>query len=500
VIQNRSSIRSTLRPLALPFGVLVSCGVALASCGAGEDPGTPASGAAGSTAGTLRIEGGRWLDVESGAWVENRGIEIADGRLVSLGTSETGGGETAAGPADTLRLSADDAILPGLVDLHAHYAIDLFGEGRVDETDAYPSLFLANGVTTTFPAGEMDPDAMRALRVAIEAGERPGPRLINSGPYFGSWRRGWDGALMTRDSILAEVDHWVETGVGGFKAKGIRAEHLAPLIEGAHRHGLTVTGHLDSGQYGIVNPRDAIHMGIDRVEHFLGGDMMPPDRSAYASLREFDDFDGPELRDIIALYVEEGVYFDATLSIYGYWGPHDPEMTAYWTDELRFLTPYMREIIEARPARPVMELFADLSPIKRRTAKAFYDGGGRDLMTLGTDHPSWGRYWSAFGAHREMLAMTRAGIPPADVFRIATINGARAMGIADSVGSIAVGKSADLFVVSGDPLEDIRLARDVRHVVARGRLYAAEELVATAEGRIGPVDSTEEAVWRPEGS
>lgn len=504
----RSPARRNPAPPALSRAaeVLLALWIGLAGCTSGSDRSdaaatTPRRAAitTGTADGSLRIEGGRWLDVETGTWMENRGIEIADGRFVSLGTSVTPDGETAARPSDTLRLSAGDAILPGLVDLHAHYAVDFFGEGRVDETTAYPLLFLANGVTTTFPAGEMDPDAMRALRLEIEAGERPGPRLINSGPYFGSWRRGWDGARMTRDSILAEVDHWVETGVGGFKAKGISPEHLAPLIEGAHRHGLTVTGHLESGFRGTVNPRDAIHMGIDRVEHFLGGDMMPADRSAYASLQEFDDFDGPELRDIIRLYVEEGVYFDATLSIYGYWGPHDPEMTAYWTDELRFLTPYMREIIEARPPRPVLESFAKMSPIKRRTARAFYDRGGRDLLTLGTDHPSWGRYWSAFGAHREMLAMARAGIPPADVFRIATINGARAMGIADSVGSIAIGKSADLFVVSGDPLEDVRLARDVDHVVARGRLYAAAELLAAAEGRIGPEGPADEAAWKPEG-
>jgi len=437
----------------------------------------------------LHIVGGRWLDVETGELQENRGILIRDGAFVALDESEA--------DARVLRLDDDQVALPGMFDLHAHYAVDLFGEGRVDETAAYPALFLANGVTSTFPAGEMDPVAMRRLRMAIEAGERPGPRLFNSGPYFGSWRRGWDNDAMTADSIRAEVDYWVEQGARGFKAKGIRPEHLQPLIEAAHAHGLTVTGHLDSGFRGTVNPRDAIGMGIDRVEHFLGGDMMPADRSAYASLQVFDDFDGAELRDVIALYVDRGVNFDATLSIYGYWGPHDPEMTAYWTDELRFLTPYMRKIIEARPDRPVLESFELMSPIKRRTLKAFHDGGGRDLITLGTDHPSWGRYWSAFGAHREILAMARAGVPPADVFRIASLNGAKAMGVDDRLGSIAVGKLADLFVVQGNPLEDVRHARDVVYVVSRGVLHEAADLLASVEGSIGPVDEAGEAAWRP---
>ena len=475
------------RWLAVPVLFAFAC-IGLGCTGSGG-----ASGAVDPTAPDLLIEGGRWLDVETGTLRPNLGIVVEDGRIVSLGAADA----PATAPGQVLRLSDDQTILPGLVDLHAHYAVDLLGEGRVDEVTAYPTLFVANGVTTTFPAGEMDPVRMRDLRRSIESGARVGPRLLSSGPYFGSWRRGWDGVAMTPDSIAAEVDYWASQGARGFKAKGIRAEHLQPLIDAAHAQGLTVTGHLDSGFRGSVNPRDAIAMGIDRVEHFLGGDMMPADRSAYASLEVFDDFEGEALRDIIRQYVETGTYFDATLSIYGYWGPHDPEMTAYWTDELRFLTPYMRGEVEARPERAVLESFAKMSPIKRRTVKAFYDGGGRDLITLGTDHPSWGRYWSAFGAHREILAMARAGIPPADVFRIATLNGARAMGLADELGSISVGKHADMFIVSGDPLADVRVARDVETVISRGVAYSADSLLASVEGTIGPRDESERSAWRP---
>ncbi len=441
---------------------------------------------------TYVIKGGHWLDVRTGTLVENSGITIRGGRIASIGPPPDTASFTVA-----IDLDEEGTILPGFFDLHAHYAVDLFGEGRVEETAAYPELFLANGVTTTFPAGEMDPVRMRELRLAIDRGERRGPRILNSGPYFGSWRRGWDDDAMTPDSIRREVDHWASLGAAGFKAKGIRPDHLSVLIEQAHEHGLTVTAHLDSGFGDTVNPRDAILMGIDRVEHFLGGDMMPANRTAYASLQEFDDFEGDALRDIIDLYVGRDVYFDATLSIYGYWGPHDPEMTEYWTDEHRFLTPYMREIVEARPPRPVNESFAKMSPIKRRTLKAFHDGGGRDLITLGTDHPSWGDYWSPFGVHRELLAFARAGVPPGDVFRIATLNSARAMGLDDELGSIEEGKIADLVIVRGNPLEDVRAARDVRFVFARGRLHSPDELLAGAEGKIGPADASEEPAWRP---
>ena len=73
------------------------------------------------------------------------------------------------------------------------------------------------------------------------------------------------------------------------------------MIERAHFHGLTVTGHLDSGNRNSVNPRDAIIMGIDRIEHFMGGDAFTADKSAYASYEDMT-FDTPAFKKIAALY------------------------------------------------------------------------------------------------------------------------------------------------------------------------------------------------------
>ena len=341
----------------------------------------------------------------------------------------------------------------------------------------------------------MDPFQMRRLRIAINNGDRPGPRLYNSGPYFGSWRPGWSNT-MTADSIQREVDYWVAMGAKAFKAKGIRADHLQALIERAHRHGVSVTGHLGSGFRNTVNPRDAILMGIDRIEHFMGGDAMTPDRSAYDVLESMDP-DTEEFRSIVHLYLERGVYFDATMSAYGYYAERDPEVYAYFTDELRFLTPYMRDIIEQREPRRVLDQFELIYWNKRRLVKAFYDAGGRDQITLGTDHPSWGEFFSPFGAHREMLSLALSGIPRADVLRIATINGARALGVGDRLGSLETGKIADLFVVDGNPLDDIRNTRNVRWVMRGGQHYRAADLLASAEGSLGPLGPSDEALWQP---
>ncbi|HTE43594.1 MAG TPA: amidohydrolase family protein [Gemmatimonadaceae bacterium] len=437
------------------------------------------------------VTGGWLFTATSNDRIHNPGILIRSGKFLRVG----GDLSVAAANAERIQLADTETVIPGLFDLHAHYAIELFGAGRKDETAAYPSLFLANGVTATFPAGEMDPNVMRALRIKIENGEQPGPRLLNSGPYFGSARPGWNRAI-TSQEIYAEVDHWVELGAKGFKAKGVTPDELRALIERAHFHGLTVTGHLDSGNRNSVNPRDAIMMGIDRIEHFMGGDAFTADRSAYASY-EHMSFDTPEFKKIVALYKQEHTYFDATISAYGYYGKKDPEVFTYFSDEQVYLTPYMRSLRAARPPRTVNQQFENIYWNKRKEVKGFFDAGGGDLITLGTDHPSWGEFFTPFSVHRELLSFALSGIPNAAVLKFATINAARAMGLGDRLGSIETGKWADLVVVRGNPLQDIRRTRLPRIVIKAGRVYDPAALMKSVEGKIGPASAADTAAWAP---
>ena len=443
---------------------------------------------------TVVVRGGHLFDGVGDQVVPNTGLVIRAGKFFDVGARLN---DVDLASARVIELDDDEYVVPGFFDLHAHYAIDLFGRGRVDERTAYPVLFLANGVTSTFPAGEMEPVAMRDLRMRIDRGDAVGPRIFNSGPYFGSSRPGWD-RNMTADQIYADVDHWVSQGARGFKAKGIRPDQLRALIERAHMHGVTVTGHLGSGFRGTVNPKDAILMGIDRIEHFLGGDGMPGERPAYSSLENLDT-DTREFAETARMYIRHNVFFNATLSAYGYYGERDPDVYTYFADEKSFLTPYMRDIIERRDPRRVSEQFEKIYWVKRKTIKAFYDAGGGHLITLGTDHPSWGEYFSGFSIHRELLSFALAGIPSADAIKFATRNAARALGVGDKLGTIEPGKLADLVVVRGNPLTDIRNLRRVLLVMKGGRVYDPAALLASVEGTIGPRTAAEEVEWMPQG-
>ena len=436
----------------------------------------------------MLIVGGHVFKTDTATFVPNRGILVSDGRFKKLDVDPN----SVDVPNTTIKLTSDQYIIPGLIDCHAHYNVRLIRKRR-EEFSVMPIIYLANGATVTFSCGEFDPEAMHELRKRIESGEQVGPKLLNSGPYFGRARPGWRSSKPEQD-IRDEVDFWAEKGVGGFKAKSIDPESLKVLVDQAHKHNLTVTGHLDSGFRNSVNPRDAITIGIDRIEHFLGGDAMPNSQSAYQSLQSIKS-GTPEFEKITQHFIDNGTYFDATLTAYGYLGiePGVREEYGYWINEGEFFTDHIQERVKAsKPARG-MEIYQRIYDAKLKTIADFHRAGGK--ITLGTDHVSNGNHLPGFGVHREMDAMVRAGIPAADVLKIATINGAKAFKIDKDHGSIEAGKVADLVVIQGNPIEKIRNTRNVQQVMRAGKIYDAAKLLESVKGKLGPAKESEESDW-----
>ncbi len=431
----------------------------------------------------VNVSGGHYFDTETGAFVANPGIEIADGKFLRIG-----GDDDTATDSEKIELTDDQYILPGIIDCHAHYNVKLYRKRR-EEYFVIPIQYLANGATVTFSCGEYDPEQMLQLRKDIESGKKVGPRLLNSGPYFGIARRPWHA---DPQQVRDEVDFWAEQGVGGLKAKLIDPKCLEALVDQAHKHGLTVTGHLDSGFRNSVNPSTAIDIGIDRIEHFLGGDAMPDTQQAYATLARITA-DMPEFKAIVKKYVDTGTVFDATISAYGYFGTRE-KFYDYWFDERSIFTPHVQAMVTEREKsyKPMMR-FHKIFETKQTTIDDYFQAGGK--ISLGTDHFSNGTYLAGFGVHREMELLNSAGIPAADVIRIATINGAEALNIEADHGSIAVGKSGDLFVVTGNPLEDIKHTRNIQQVVKAGVVYDSQELLKSVAGKLGPASAVEEKDW-----
>jgi imidazolonepropionase-like amidohydrolase len=437
------------------------------------------------------VEGGWLLDVEAGERIRNPGVLISpDGRITRVGSAETATPDPDASP-EVIELTDGQTLLPGLIDLHAHYNMDLTGDGRVEETRHNPVVFLANGVTTTFPAGEYEPQVMKALHERLASGEQVGARLLRSGPYFGSTRPDWDPGI-TAEEIHAEVDVLWSEGVRHFKAKGAGPEHIQALVDRVHHHGGTVTGHVDSGARGSANSVDAIEAGIDRIEHILGGYVLDRTQAAYPVWNEVDTT-STEFRRTVQLFLDRGVYFNATITAPIYL-TEKVDGFDHWVDEPAFFTPFVQDIVAAREA-PSSRLMSELYQAMKRTTLAFYNAGGGPFITLGTDNPSAGEYLAGFSAHRELHAMVLAGLPPMAALRAGTINGARALGMEDQIGSIAPGKRADLFVIDGDPLSDIRNTRNVALVLLEGVPHDPQSLLDGVREQIGPAHEGERADW-----
>ena len=440
----------------------------------------------------LLIRGGWLFDGISDARRRNSGILVEGGNIIGVDLPSN---IPSTMPVQVIELAESETILPGLIDLHAHYNLDLIDQGRAEEVVYNGIVFLANGVTATWSAGEFFPERMIAQRDLIEAGRAVGPHLFVSGPYFGAFRCEYNVSVaedecaawpndITEKEIIDEVSKWAQEGVVSIKIKQATPNEARIIIEQAHKLGMTTTGHL--ANYNVeydVSTRDAILMGMDRIEHQLT-----------LALGQ-DDPRSTQMNEMVDLMIKHQVYYGPNLQMYGginLRNAHPTEMT--WTDESKYFTPYTQTRLLQRgiPSPESEQKEYDQRIIE---LMALYDAGGKHLIVVGTDEPVYTNMLPGFAYHRELLAMTYAGLPPIDVLKAATINGAMALGVADRLGSLESGKSADLLVVKGNPLDDIKAARNIRFVMKAGQIHNPEELLRLAEGKIGPAGPADHRDW-----
>jgi len=116
----------------------------------------------------LFIQGGWLFDGISDTLRPNTGILVENGKITAVDVDAK---QTNLAGATVVKLEDSETILPGFFDLHAHYNIDLIDKGRVEEVVHNGTVFLANGVTSTWSAGEFYPERVIAQRDRIEAGE-----------------------------------------------------------------------------------------------------------------------------------------------------------------------------------------------------------------------------------------------------------------------------------------------------------------------------------------
>jgi imidazolonepropionase-like amidohydrolase len=469
--------------LALRLAKLAIPAAIAASTMSGRVPGPAAA-----LPGVVVVRGATLIDGTGRPPVRDAVVVIRDGRITDVGPSARVRTPSGARVVD----AAGGFLLPGFIDAHAHVP---FGPVRSDpktilrfiyDADAsrqMASTLLDFGVTTARSPGGPAEQAV-ALRDSIRAGRARGPRLVVAGDIIDVVATGGLTRAATNEAeIRAEVDRQATIGVDLIKLYNFLSPDLVrAAIDQAHRRGLRAIGHLMA-----TNWREAAEAGIDGLVHItpLSPSLIDATRrkAFLASIRStrfmfdwFDaaDLDGPLITAAIDALQKRNIVVDPTLVIFEAMargddlaitaspdltytpkaivdGWRDFQLTSGWTPE---------DFAAARKVWPRVEALV----------RKLRDRGVP--LAVGSDTPN---PWVPPGAslHREMELLVAAGLTPMEVLVAATRNGARACGLEAEVGTVEVGKRADLVLLAADPLQRISNTRTIRWVMQNGVTVAA---------------------------
>lgn len=386
--------------------------------------------------GSFALVGATVLEDTGRAAVPDATVLVRNGRIEAVGPRAK-----ISIPPDVPTLDVrGKTILPGLWDMHTH----------VTQIEWGP-VYLAAGVTTVRDMGN-ESELILALRDALASGKAIGPRLLLAGLVDGGGPNAFGTvAATTPEEGRTVVRRYHDAGFHQMKLYNLlEPDVVAAIADEAHRLGMTVTGHVPTA----MTLQQAVAAGMDHIAH----------------LAVRDEPGSEELRHTVQFLREHGTVLDPTLS----WGELLGRSTSI---PIAAFQPGFPKI----PA-PLRRLFdsAGNADIEPADARARLERGLRIVGELhrggvpivaGTDEGIPGH-----SLHREIELYVEAGLTPLEAIEAATIVPARAMRLEKELGTVEVGKRADLVVLDADPLERISNIRAVRYVITDGRMYEAAVL------------------------
>ena len=436
----------------------------------------------------------RVIDGTGAAARDDQTIVITGGKIQSIGASRT---DNVPPNAQTLDLRGY-TVLPGLVGMHDHMFFPQGGTPPMysDMGISFPRLYLALGVTTIRTTGSVVPFTDLEIKRLIDSGRMIGPKMHITAPYLegvGSFTPVMH-ELSGPDDARRMVNFWADEGATSFKAyMNITRAELRAAVEEAHKRGLKVTGHLCS-----IGFREAAEIGIDNLEHGLltDSEFVPnkqpdqcPGGAVSASLRQLD-LNSAAVRETIRTLVAKNVAITSTLPVFE--AGSAPLAQSGIGAATALLNPRVLSVMstDARvrylTARARVSSDSGYVALLRKAMdfeRAFVQAGG--LLIAGLDPTGNGGVVAGFGDLREVELLVEAGFTPLEAIKIATFNGARFLGEDARIGSIAVGKQADLMVVKGNPAVSISDIEKVEIVFKDGVGYDSEKLIQSVQGLVG---------------
>jgi len=389
--------------------------------------------------GVLVLRGAKVVTMRGQEIIEDGDIVIGDNRIVGVGAR----GKVPIPPRAKVYELAGKTIVPGFIDVHAHWH-ELM-TGPVDRQTWPLWISLAYGVTASRDPQSRTLDLF-LYKDLVDVGEIVGPRLFTTGPGIfsntpiSSYEEALEVATRYRDFYRTNLIKAYTTGDRKIRQWIVAASKelgLLPTTEGAMDAKLDLTHAID---------------GFSGNEHAL------PIVPLY--------------QDVIQLLARTGIFYTPTL-VLSYGGPLGENYFFESSDlmkDAKMLRFVPHDQLESKALRrswfhPREHIFPQLAAAAAQIAAA----GGK--VCIGGHGEMQG-----IQVHWEMWALSSGGMPPLEVLRAATLNGAEAMGLSDDLGSIEPGKLADLVILDRDPLEDIENTTAISLVMKNGRLYDGDTL------------------------
>lgn len=395
------------------------------------------------TRGTIAITNGNLFDSDAGVMIENQTVIVTGDRIVAVGPA------TQITPPEgaTIIDATGKTVMPGMWDMHTHLQVSNQSVGSL--------IQLANGLTTVRDLAA-DIDVAVSQRDREREGRLASPRVILGGLIEGPLAWAGPSEALARDEAEARawVRRYAELGYKQIKLYNVVHPDLVPVIsEEARKHGMLLSGHIPRG----MSIEAAIALGYDEIQHaafffsnFFQDSLYIPQMRAYSMVANIVapnfDVDSPEMTKLLDYVKSTGTAVDGSFNIW-IGGGSSSVGVATPTDVQKVDSAYMHLL------------------------RRLYAHG--ITLIAGTDNTMGVTF------RRELEMYELAGIPPARILQIATIDAAKFMGEANEYGSIRNGKVADIIVVNGNPVEKISALSEIETVIRGGRLYDVEKLYSS---------------------
>jgi imidazolonepropionase-like amidohydrolase len=409
-----------------------------------------------------------------------RTVVVRDGRIAEVG---------ATGQVDVAGLEIVDGaghtLIPGMTGLHNHLYYTAAGGRGMQLNYSAPRLYLGSGVTTVRTTGSRNAYSEINLKTEVDAGHTPGPRIHITAPYITGGQGSTTMTLVNSpEQARRFVAYWAAEGATWLKAyTNVGYDEMAAAVDEAHRLGIKVTGHICS-----ISFTEAVELGFDNIEHglFTNSDYDPNKQrsecpNSYRQYAMSIDPSGAEAQATFRAMVDAGVPMTSTLAVYELFVQDRPTRDPR---SLEAMAPEVRAAyLEAKAEIDETGWPPEWMDVAMAYEKAFVEAGG--LLAFGVDPTGNGGALPGYGDQRNLELLAEAGFTPEEVVQIATLNGARILETDDELGSVEVGKIADLVLMEGDLTADPSAIRSTVIVFKDGVGYDSAALFAAVRGRVG---------------